>query len=148
MNRFLRTTSWIPAAAAIVLALGGCDSDPTSPDDEELAGGVLATFEVSGDEFRVWTDDTETIEQLLALEAGESQANIPNGRLVEGPGRGDHNAPWSWHLDPDEVAMAEVTVEVCDGRPSFVEEDLTYWLEQVGSFCPWNAELIELQDFR
>lgn len=134
--------------AATVVSTSGCESDPAAPDHEELTGGVLATFEVSGDEFRVWTDDETSIQQLLDVEAGRSQATIPNGRLLEGPGRGEHNTPWSWHLDPDDLTMAEMTAEVCDGRPSFVEEDLEYWLNQVGRFCPWNAELVELRDFR
>lgn len=145
----LRSLTPLRSLLGIVLlaALGACNgSDPLDP--EALDGGVLATFEVSGEEFRVWTDAPGTVAQLVALEGGESQATIPNGRLRPGPGRGDHNQPWSWHLDPDEVEMAEITVEVCDGRPSMVEEDRTYWLEQVGRFCPWGAELVELRDFR
>ena len=148
MLRSIPTTFRFLLAAAIVSTAVACDSDPTDPGEEALAGGVLATFQVSGEDFRVWTDDPGTIDQLLALESGESQANIPNGALVQGPGPGDHNDPWSWHMDPDDVTMAEVTVEVCDGRPSMVEEDLDYWLNQVGRFCPWGAELVELRDFR
>ena len=34
---------------------------------------------------------------------------------------------------------AEVTIELCDGRPSMVEADLGYWLRRVGSFCPWGS---------
>jgi hypothetical protein len=29
--------------------------------------------------------------------------------------------------------------ELCDGRPSFVEADLAYWLGTVGRFCPWAS---------
>jgi hypothetical protein len=48
---------------------------------------------------------------------------------------------------PAETMMAENTIEACDGRPSFVEEDLSYWLD-LGRYCPWSAELVELQDYR
>jgi len=127
--------------------VAGCDDTPAAP-EPELPGGVLATFEVSGDTFHVWATNQEAIDQLLALEAGESQASIPNGPLLPGPGRADHNDPWSWHLDPEAVQMAELTVEVCDGRPSMVEENRAYWMDTVGRFCPWNARLVELEDFR
>lgn len=135
-------------ATAVLLGAAACDSAPSGPDEGALAGGVLATFQVQDEQFKVWTADPEAIEDLQALEAGRSRANIPNGRLRRGPGRGDHNAPWSWHLDPEDVAMAEVTVEVCDGLPSFVEEERDRWIEEVGRYCPWSAELVELRDFR
>lgn len=135
-------------ALAATFALAACGGDPSGPKDGPLAGGVLATFQVSGEEFRVWTDDDTTIGDLLALAAGESQANIPNGRLAPGPGRGDHNEPWSWHMEPGDISMAELTVEVCDGRPSFVEENLDHWLNDVQRFCPWSAQLVEVEDFR
>jgi len=126
-----------------------CDSDATIPDEGDPSReGVLATFDVSGETFHLWTTDEETIEQLFSLEAGTSEASIPNGVLRSGPGEGDHNEPWSWHLDPEEVSMAEVTAEFCDGRPSFVEANLDQWLNDVGRYCPWNAELVELQDLR
>lgn len=40
--------------------------------------------------------------------------------------------------------MAEVTIELCDGTPSLVEADLDYWLNAVGRFCPWSAELVSV----
>lgn len=67
----------------------------TSP--QGLGGpGVLATFDVDGEQFRVWVTNPHTIQQILELEQGKSMANIPNGRILRGPGYQDHNAPWSW----------------------------------------------------
>jgi hypothetical protein len=90
----------------------------------------------------------ETIEQLFDLWEGTSSASIPNGRILRGPGQASHNQPWSWHLDPEQIEMAEVTIELCDGVPSLVEEEVDYWVDTVGYYCPWSAELIDLQDFR
>ena len=59
-----------------------------------------------------------------------------------------HNEPWSWHLDPVDIEMAEFTIELCDAAPGTVEEDLDYWLNTVGRYCPWGAELVDLEDFR
>lgn len=135
------------AAGVLVAALAACgDSLPTPP--EELDGGVLATFEVQSERFHVWTRDPGTIQQLEALEEGESRASIPNGELRRGAGPGEFNAPWSWHMDPESVGMTEVAAEVCDGKPSFVESEVDYFVDEVGRYCPWSAELVGLQDLR
>jgi hypothetical protein len=113
---------------------------------EALSGGILATFDVVGERYRVFITNDETIEQVLALQRGESQATIPSGRIVRGSVA--YNQPWSWHIDPDDIHMAEMTIELCDGLPSHVEGDLDYWVDTVQRFCPWSAELVEIQDFR
>lgn len=127
--------------------MSACGSGPTDVPDG-LEGGMIATFRGQSETFRVWTPDPETIQQLEALQAGESSATIPNGVLRRGPGRGGFNAPWSWHMDPQEIGMAEISFEICDGRPSFVESHLDYLMEDVGRYCPWSAELVRLQDLR
>jgi hypothetical protein len=120
----------------------------------DVTGGVLATFEVAGDAdtvgefFRAWVTNTTTIEQLIALKAGTSEANIPNGRILRSPGQGGHNAPYGWHLDSDDVEMAEMTIEVCDAVPSYVEENIDEFVDNVLRFCPWGARLVELEDYR
>jgi hypothetical protein len=112
-----------------------------------LRGGALATFEVEGERFRVWTTNPQTIHDLHELQRGTSTANIPNGRILRGPGRARHNAPYHWHLDPQDIAMADATIEVCDGLPSYVEENVEEFVERVGRYCPWAAELVELRDY-
>ena len=130
----------------VFCGVAGCADDGVAP-DVELEGGVLATFRGGGETFRVWTTNPQTIEDLYALKAGTSQAEIPNGPILVGPGQGDHNLPWSWHLDPEQVEMAENTVEVCDGTPSYVEGNLSAWLS-LGHYCPWGTVLVKLRDFR
>ena len=114
----------------------------------ELEGGVLATFDVGGETFKVWVTNPTTIEQLEALEAGLSTANIPIGDIEYGPGAANHNAPWSWHYDPENIEMAEVTIELCDAMPSYVEANLAEFVETIGSYCPWGAVLVDLVDYR
>jgi hypothetical protein len=82
-------------------------------------GGVMAIFDVNGEQIRVWTTNDDTINDLYALEAGESDANIPNGPINYGnspEGTEPVNVPWSWHYDPEQVEMAEVTIEDAFGR--------------------------------
>jgi hypothetical protein len=126
--------------AATVLAV--CSS-PTSP---KLEGGVLATFDVMGERYSIFITNFKTIEQVLALSNGQSDARIPSGRLIKG--REAHNATWSWHIDPEDIQMVEITMELCDGRPSDVEKDIDYWVDTVGRFCPWSAVLVALKDYR
>lgn len=149
MNRFSYSTSRLTLGLmALLLFLAACDSDPANEDEETLQGGILATFNVEGETFKVWTTNAQTIEQILDLRHGKSLAAIPNGRLRAGAGHGAHNEPWSWHLDPEATAMAESTIEVCSGLPSFVEADLDEWVNNVGQYCPWSASLVEVEDFR
>jgi len=136
--------------AFIVLGLfvSSCSGGPTGSEEEILQDGILATFSVEGETFAVWITSPQTIEQVLNLRDGESQATIPNGPLRKGPGRAAHNEPWSWHMDPEETVMAETTIELCDGLPSFVESDIDQWIDVVGRFCPWGAVLVSVRDFR
>ena len=134
-------------AAALLMLLPACGADGSGPENG-LEGGVLATFHVVGEQFRIWVTNDSTISQLLDLRAGRSDASIPNGPLLAGSGQASHNDPWSWHLDPDSTSMAFATIEVCDGLPSFVEENLAEWLASVGQYCPWSARLVRLDDFR
>ena len=114
----------------------------------QVQGGVLATFDVHGEVFRVWPTNPEAIQQLFALWEGHSTATIPIGPLRRGPGRAAHNMPWSWHFDPARFALADFTIELCDATPSYVEENLDYFIRTVRSYCPWAAVLVDLRDFR
>jgi len=124
----------------------GC-GDGTSAPGDELQGGALATFQVSGEQFHIWVTNDAVIEQIFDLRDGLSNANIPNGVLHEGPGIADHNEPWLWHIDAEDISMAEATIEVCDGRPSLVDSLLEDYLA-VGRFCPWGAEFVRIDDRR
>jgi hypothetical protein len=138
MKRFV-----IPLVILMLLFSFGCTSQTVEP---TLSGGILATFDVEGEQYKIFVKNEVTIADILALEKGESQAKIPNGKLI-----GEtvtYNAPWSWHIDPYDIQMAEFTIEACSGLPSHVEDDLDYWVNTLGRFCPWSAELVEIQDFR
>lgn len=113
---------------------------------DSLKDGLLATFDVEGERFRVWVTNPDTIEQLRALWGGTGTATIPNGRILPDAGHSDHNAPWSWHLDPHDIEMAENAMEVCDGIPSYVEEHLDEFVGVVQRYCPWSARLVDLQE--
>ncbi len=133
-------------ALAAALSVAGCGDDPTFP--SELQGGILATFQVEAEQFKLWVTNESTIQQILDLQAGNSTASIPNGPLVEGAGPAGYNGPYSWHLDATATEMADATIELCSGLPSFVEKNLDSWLVDVGQYCPWSAQLLSVEDYR
>ena len=140
---------YLTTLALVALSVAACkgSDDPTDPDNP-LAGGIVATFTVEGETFRIWTDNVIAISDILALQTGVGRATIPNSTLRRGPGIGDHNAPYSWHMDPTDLEMAEATIEVCSGLPSFVEANVDEWVDVVGQYCPWSAVLEGVEDFR
>jgi hypothetical protein len=111
-----------------------------------LSGGILVTFDVSGETYKIFVTNKDTIADIYALQSGLSQASIPSGRIVRGAV--PYNAPWSWHIDSEDIHMAEVTIELCDGLPSHVEANLDYWMDTVKRFCPWTARITEIEDYR
>lgn len=138
---------WRWSVFSIAVTVAAC-SGPTSPDPGPLRGGVLATFTVGQEPFKVWVTNPRAVADLLALQRGTSTASIPNGVLRAGPGQGAHNAPYAWHLDPDEIQMAGATIEVCDGAPSYIQAHRDEFIATVGRYCPWGARLVTLEDFR
>ena len=65
-----------------------------------------------------------------------------SGPIAAGDGGHNFNGPhhFAWHFVPDQWSLAEISIELCDGRPySDVEQNLQYWLYQVGRFCPWSS---------
>lgn len=119
--------------AVVVSGAGGETSGGGS-----ASGYPVATFQVVGETYRVELATPELLAHAEALLAGENVAAIPNGEVVRGdPGV---NAPWSWHIDPATLEFADMTIEVCDGLPSYVEDATV----TSPNFCPWSAKVIAI----
>ena len=137
MNGGCRGNGRRRALLASCLAWGvlGCAEDATGP-----TGSAAFRVVVSGEAFVVRVEGAEEVAAMEARLASGVEGVI-SGDLIEGDG--GYNGPWSWHLDPASVHVPDLAIELCDGRPSMVEEDLEYWLESVGQFCPWGAKVVE-----
>lgn len=131
-----RTAGWV-RTAAMVLGVGAaaCGEDPLGVP----AGTAVFELEVSGERFRAAVADTAEVRRLEARMAS-GEEGVVSGALREGAG--GVNAPWGWHLDATTVHVADLAIEVCDGRPSMVQEDLGYWLGTVKQYCPWGAKVV------
>lgn len=121
---------------ATVLAFPGCDSAEDDPADDNS----IFVIEVADREtFRVRITAPDQIREAERLLNTGEERNV-TGTLQRGDG--GFNAPYSWHLDPETVEFVDVTIEVCDGLPSFIEEDLDYWVDTVGTYCPWSSQVV------
>ena len=126
------------ALALAVSAIGGCGGDDSAQSD-----GVTFAFRMRGqdasEEFRIRTDDAVFIEKARAqLRLAQDQRFLfPAGPIAAG--NGGVNLSWGWHYT--RADLAEMSIELCDGRPSMVQADLNYWLGTVKSFCPWGANV-------
>ncbi|MGV8912391.1 MAG: hypothetical protein ACOH14_07225 [Rhodoglobus sp.] len=121
----------LAVVAVVAIALSACFPGPEP---------TVATFEVAGGEqYKIELATPELIEHAKALLAGENLAAIPNGLVV----RGDSsvNEPWSWHIDPATLEFANVTIEVCDGIPQYVEDEIV----TSDRFCPWSAKVVAVE---
>jgi hypothetical protein len=118
-------------AVAFTTMCAGCDGSPSGP-----SSSAIVTFSVVDERFRVLLTVDDQIAAARAAQAG-SPARIPTGRIVPGT---QANTGWSWHLE--DVAFAESTIEVCDGRPSDVERQGTSF--GGGRYCPWSATIVHI----
>ena len=118
-----------------------------SPGPKGLEGGLLATFQVDEERFRVWVTNPYSVQIILRVDGGTSTSFVPNGRIRSGPGQGSHNAPWSWHLDAEDIGMDHFALEECSAAPSQVERNLDHFLHVVKRYCPWGTDLVRVEYF-
>jgi hypothetical protein len=95
--------------------------------------------DVNGERFKVLVKDPELAGVFRSMLRGE-RGGVVTGELRAGDG--GFNKPWSWHLDPDTVHVADLTIELCGGMPSFVEAELDYWLNVVKRYCPLSGRVV------
>lgn len=122
----------------LLAACGGADPQPSS---------VTLVFRMRNqpatEEFRYLTTAPELIaraREQMSLPA-DKRTLFAAGSIAAG--NGGHNQPWSWHFTS--LTLTQVSIELCDGRPSMVEAGLDYWLNTVKSFCPWGSYLHAVQ---
>jgi hypothetical protein len=81
------------------------------------------------------------VQSELALPMGQRTRHI-NGYIAGGHGGRNKNGShqFLWHFKLNEWRLAELSMEVCDGRPySDVDQDTLYWIYTVRQFCPWSS---------
>jgi len=89
--------------------------------------------------FIVATNNEDLIEQCYEqLEVPEDDRLLHiNGFLDQGDG--GINNPWNWHIIPNEWILSEMSIGGCNGSPFDVENNLDYWINNVGQLCNWGS---------
>ena len=122
--------------------------DPGPPSPEDLVDGVLLTVESSGEIWHWWVTNPLTAQQFQEIWLGTRPYFSIGGVLRAGPGAGNHNAPWSWHVDPFENGVDVVTVPESPHTPSECESQLAFWLATGVTFIPAQAKIVDFDDRR
>jgi hypothetical protein len=106
--------------------------------------GLYATFRVGSESFKQQITTASAMADALALWRGKSNKRIPIGKLA--CSCVGWNCQWNFQIRPETLQMASFAIEVCDGIPSYVNANCPTF--GGGSYCPWNAQLVELRDCR
>ncbi len=152
--RALRSLPLLAVGVAIIVAACGGDAGPTptppsspkptpivSPTPGPEAKPVVVTFKAAnGKTWKQRLIHADDIAIAWKHARGEEAPTIPNGKIVRtGP---DVNVGWSWHLDPDDFDWADMSIELCDGLPDYVE-DMTLTSDR---YCSWHAEVVSVEE--
>ena len=124
--------------------MGVFESGFTQPPDDMIYFRVgMHNDPDSSESFIVGTTNLDLIDLCRSqLELPEDERFLHVSGAID-YGNGGFNSPWSWHFIPDEWELAEMSIELCDGNPQYVEDNLEYWIENVGRFCPWSSFIKE-----
>lgn len=79
------------------------------------------------------------VEAQLKL-AEKDRRMFPSGPIDSG--NGGVNQPWSWHFVAGKWGMAEMSIEVCDSWPGYIEKHRDAWIASPTNFCPWGGYVI------
>ncbi|WP_412543313.1 hypothetical protein R8Z50_12795 [Longispora sp. K20-0274] len=133
---------------ALVAALGTSMSLVAFAGPANADGGVhgtnyVATFSNGHTQFKVRlvdADDIDAAYKNLNTPKGQPRT-IVNGKIVRVGGVDAYNAPFTWHLDPNDVAFVDMTTEVCDGDPNDVENGTL----TSDRYCPWTQKVVKIE---
>ena len=86
--------------------------------------------------------------ELIQLGPGAGRGGIVVASIAAGADgiNRDHLAPvapeWSWHVT-NFTGFAEITIELCDGWPTGVENDVNGWIQNTGGqICFWSYTVV------
>ena len=124
-------------------AVAGHYEVTTTVDGEEVTLsfelGRYFTLDFRGfraDEFVVFVASPDEIRQM------REQTRKPQSKrklIVSGivAGKRTYNRDWRFSMDPNTIVVGDVFIEVCDGRPQYVQRHLDEW--RGDRWCPWGG---------
>jgi hypothetical protein len=133
--------------SASLLILAGCEKNTGKPDNTNYTyyevGFKSTTADWRDTAFVVRTADNILIQQIEAqLALPVAQRKLVTGALVAGSGGYNRNATheFKWHLKETDWKLADVTIEIYDGRPyTDIDVDYDYWMGTVKRYGSWGS---------
>lgn len=123
-----------------ILIAAGCSSSGergTASSERSFLFGMRSDT-TGAEDFIAATSDPDVISMvLLELQKADAERTLMINGAIDRGNKGNKN--WSWHFKSEDWALAEISVEECDGLPSDVEQNLDYWVDTVKRFCPWTS---------
>ena len=125
----------------LIYLVANCGSDssdgPPLPAEHTFLFGMRFDSTGAQDVIAV-TSKPEVISKATEeLEKPVSQRALFISGAINRGNNGNRN--WNWHFKLNEWDLVESSIEVCDGRPSDVEQNIDYWVDKVQRFCPWAS---------
>lgn len=140
----------LTAALLLGAMLPACgDDDPASPEEGTVVVFAFASW--PEDTMRVLIRNAATVTAARDYIEGRSDANIPIGPIVRGSGI---DARWPYHFVPEEVELAELAMELCDGAPMRTAAAVdSFFLGATGNpaatqatWCPWGGYPVAVEE--
>lgn len=121
---------------------GGYQVTTTVDDEQVLLSfdlGRFFTLDFRGfraDEFVVFVASPNEISQMRE----QTRKPVAKRKLIVSgivAGRGRYNDNWDFTMNPNTIVVGDMFIEVCDGRPQYVQRHLDEWRGQ--RWCPWGG---------
>jgi hypothetical protein len=134
---YMKTNSLV----ALIVLVASCGSDssdgPPLPAEHKFLFGMRFDSTGAQDVIAVTSKPEVLSKARQELEKPVSQRALFISGALDRGNSGNRN--WNWHFKLNEWDLVEGSVEVCDGRPSYVEQNIDYWVDTVQRFCPWAS---------
>ena len=120
--------------------------EPDAPQCTLPSSGLYATFKKAGAFFNVHFTSAAGKQAVRSRWISRVSVMVPHGNLVCGSSA--QNCDRNWEISPSNASVADVTAEVCDYHPASLDNpaDCNQLRNDVGTYCPWSSELLELRD--
>jgi hypothetical protein len=152
MHKEVRTARVAGMTVVALLLVAACKDDSSAEGPGEPGTQVASfRFRMQDDlaglhEFVATTSDPAVIAQVRGqLQLPGSMRNLHINGVIEAagtPGDTGWNHGWDWRYADDAWELAAISAEYCDGTPEQVQQNLSYWLDTVGQFCPWGSMVV------
>jgi hypothetical protein len=112
-----------------------------TPRAEAQTTPVYFQASIAAKRFVLKISDRRTIQQARKILAQKRSALFV-GRIV--PTAASYNRGWSYHVEPRSIRFAQLSIELCDANPKYIEQNLSKVGGEIlpgGIWCPWGAVL-------